>query len=141
MLTIEEVNALLEEAFYTEMVILEETIGGPYRNTMSRSVKVYQKHKTMQEYGAFACGSNRYRDGWETIRKKNLGCVCILDEPNHMILIVASGIMRSNPAVVEVVFSEHQTEITAWAKEGLIKQHTARKAIQAVCSALEEGET
>ena len=137
MLTIEEVNALLEEAFYTEMRILEDTIGGPYKNTASRSVKSYRRCKTTQEQGVFPCDGNLYRDGWETMRTKNLVCVCILDEPDHMILVVASGIGRMNPAVVELFFSEHRTEIAAWAKEGLIKQHAARKAIAALCSALE----
>ena len=136
MLSIEEVNALLEEAFYTEMRILEDAVGGPYKNSASWSVKSYRRCKTTQEHGVFPCGGNLYQDGWETMRTKDLICMCILDEPDHMILVMASGVMRMNPAVVELFFSEHQTEITAWAKEGLIKQHAARKAVAALCSAL-----
>ena len=141
MLTIEAVNTILEEAFYAEMSYLENSVGGPYRNTMNRSMKTYRKCKTTQEHGVFTCDSNRYQDGWETVRTKNLVCACVLDEPNHMILIVGSGMMSTNPAVVELVFSEHQIEVTAWAKEGLIKQHTARKAVSAVCSTLELAES
>jgi len=53
---------------------------------------------------------------------------------NHISVIVGSGILNLNPTVVSIGITpagENETciSIHAWAKEGLIKQHSAEKAV------------
>ena len=131
-----DVIELLDEAFYTEMRILEDTIGGPYRNTAKGSLKVYQRSKLTEKCTSINC-DNPDLIRWDHLQTKNLSMACVLDEPGHAILIIGSGIARTNPAVVELTAQNGQIEILAWAKEGLIKQRTAEKAVNAVRSVLE----
>lgn len=56
--------------------------------------------------------------------------------------VIGSGFMRLNPAVVEIDVkptgsAASQVSVRASAKEGLIKQHTAEKAVRRVVEALE----
>lgn len=56
--------------------------------------------------------------------------------------VIGSGFMRLNPAVVEIDVKPtgsggSQVSVRAWAKEGLIKQHSAEKAVRRVVGALE----
>lgn len=131
-----DVIELLDEAFYTEMRILEDTIGGPYRNTARASLKVYQRSKLTEKCTSIICDDPDLIR-WDHLQTKNLSLACVLDEPGHEILLVGSGIARTNPAVVELTAQNGQVEIRAWAKEGLIKQRTAEKAVNAVRSVLE----
>jgi hypothetical protein len=45
--------------------------------------------------------------------------------------LAGSGFKSMNPALLEVTFTESSLTVTAWAKEGLIPQRTAQKAIDA----------
>ena len=72
---------------------------------------------------------------WEKLR--GLCTECVLKERDHMVLLVGSGFQNRNPAAVELCFREDALEISAWAKEGLINQRTAEKAVKACLSALE----
>lgn len=67
------------------------------------------------------------------------------DSPPYPLLkaVVGSGFLNMNPAVVYVEILDGnstscEVTVTAAAKEGLIKQHTAAKAVQRVVSALRE---
>lgn len=130
-----DVIELLDEAFYTEIKILEDAVGGPYRNTAKASLKVYQRSKLTEKCTSITCDDPDLIR-WDHLQTKNLGLACVLDEPGHVILIIGSGTARMNPAVVELTARSGQIEVRAWAKEGLIKQRTAEKAINAVRSAL-----
>ena len=134
MLSREEAKQLLEMAFDAQMRILEETVGGPYRHTRKSSVKSYQRNKLTEKFVRVQTGEDLYPTAWE--RMQSLRAACILDENDHLILAVGSGIGGMNPAVVELCFHNDRLEIGAWAKEGFIKQHTAEKAIDACLSAL-----
>ena len=55
------------------------------------------------------------------------------DEDNTITVIVYAGIDDMNPAVIVAKINEdNSAELAAYAKEGLIKQHTAEDALQKV---------
>ena len=51
-------------------------------------------------------------------------------------MMVGSGFGDRNPTVLEVVIVGADVTVTAWAKEGLIPQKSARKAVNAALKAL-----
>lgn len=134
MLSREEAKQLLEMAFDAQMRILKEKVGGPYRNSRKGAVKSFQRSKLTEKFTCVQTEENLYPTAWE--RMQLLRAACILDEEDHLVLAVGSGIAGMNPAVVELCFHTDRLEIGAWAKEGLIKLHTVEKAINACLSAL-----
>ena len=54
----------------------------------------------------------------------------------YLLVMTGSGIKNQNPTVVELVFQGETLQLTAWAKEGLIPQKSASKAIQDCLDAL-----
>lgn len=134
MLSQEEAKQLLEMAFDAQMRILEETVGGPYRNTRKGAVKSYQRSKLTEKFVRVQTEENLYPTAWEHMQ--SVRAACILDEKDHLILAVGSGIGGTNPAVVELCFHNDGLEVGAWAKESFIKLHAAEKAIDACLSAL-----
>ena len=68
------------------------------------------------------------------IRRKNFsGLKNTLKEIDFktLLLLTGSGFRGNNPTVVELQFTAERMVLTAWAKEGLIPQRSARRAIQA----------
>ncbi|MDD3347464.1 hypothetical protein [Oscillibacter sp.] len=57
--------------------------------------------------------------------------VLLLEEPAPACIrvVMGSGAANLNPAVMEIVMTDGMCCVTAWAKEGLIHQKTAEKAI------------
>ncbi|MBR1739762.1 MAG: hypothetical protein IJ737_05655 [Ruminococcus sp.] len=53
-------------------------------------------------------------------------------EPDHMVGVVKAGAMNMNPAVIIAAADGGDICFAAYAKEGLIKQHTSEKAIKRV---------
>ena len=51
-------------------------------------------------------------------------------------MIVGSGLGGNNPTVLEIVIHGTDVTATAWAKEGLIPQNSAKKAVNAAWKAL-----
>ena len=129
-----EVERLLKEAFSAELGILGDTFP-IYRSGQKGAVKRYDKTKMISERSFAKTDENLYPTAWKLLASQ-ICCASVLEEENHLIITVASGAMQMNPAVVELLFSGAGVEITAWAKEGLIKQHTAQKAIQTCRKAL-----
>jgi len=135
MLDFNDVTELLNEAFYTEMRILEETVGGPYRNSAKISLWSYKKYKVTEQHTSIAC-NDLGLIRWDHLQTKSLAAACVLDEPGHTVLVMGSGIAKTNPAVVELTAQNGEIEIRAWAREGLIKQRAAEKAVNAIRSVL-----
>ena len=57
-------------------------------------------------------------------------------ERNTVEGIIYAGTANMNPAIVVIIISGKTVTISAFAKEGLINQHTAKKAIDRFTSAL-----
>lgn len=128
-----EAKQLLEEAFEAEMLLLEENFA-VYRGSVGRSLKSYSKSKLTSLSRSVKTDGNLYSAAWE--KMQSVVGICVLNEENSMVWVFGSGWMKMNPAIVELHFRDTQMEITAWAKEGILKQRTAEKAIQMCLTAL-----
>lgn len=73
------------------------------------------------------------------LRDSLIGLGTILDEDfdvNSYVLTVPSGIANKNSAIVAIQHENNQLLILSYAKEGLISQHTASKALGKVLQRL-----
>lgn len=73
-----------------------------------------------------------YRDAWQNAKDALLKCGKLLEEDDFAGVLagtVRAGIRDMNPAVVVIDVEQENLKISAYAKEGLISQHTAEKAI------------
>ena len=135
MLQKEEVEKLLAEAYSAEMFLLGE-MSYLYRGKLTHKLvmRSYMKNKTEKLCVNVEAQENLYPSAWEKMQE--VAAAQVYNEENYMICIVGSGVWNMNPALVELHFHDTHMEITAWAKEGIIKQHTAEKAIQICLTAL-----
>jgi len=61
----------------------------------------------------------------------------LLEETEQRLLVMTgSGMKHMNPTVVELMLTDGTLQITAWAKEGMIPQRSAEKAVQDCLKAL-----
>lgn len=70
-----------------------------------------------------------------------IGIGTILDEDfelNTYILSVGAGVANRNSAVVATQLSDNKLYFLGYAKEGLINQHTAKKAIDRIIKVVEK---
>lgn len=130
-----EAKQLLEEAFNLEFEIVGDMMGGVHRGMNKPAMRTYKRLKIWKQSVCLETKENLYAFAWEKLQE--LVAVEVQNEENYIICIVGSGGWNMNPAVVELCFCDTHVEITAWAKEGIIKQRTAEKAIQMCLSALE----
>ena len=66
---------------------------------------------------------------------------CILDkddEKQECVAVVNSGILNMNIAFVVLKSEYDKTYVAAFAKEGIINQHTAQKAVDSIFSAISD---
>ena len=135
MLKQDEAEQLLTEAFSAEMLILGD-MSYLYRGKLTHklSVRSYARSKTENVCASIETNKNIYPIALEKLT--HVSGVCVQDEKDHLTLLVGSGVWKMNPAVVELQFHDTHVEIAAWAKEGIIKQRTAEKAIQICLTAL-----
>jgi len=59
----------------------------------------------------------------------------VKEDESKVVAIVCAGAGNLNPAIVVAVGDEDMMHLAAYAKEGLIKQHTSEKAIQRILEA------
>lgn len=123
----ERINGLLLDGF--EQVAIDK----------SKSSKwVYKKLKTFQAHGE-AIMPKPYSFAEVIDILSGLGTFAEVDyERSYLALLTTSGFMNMNPAVVELSVSGGAVYADAHAKEGLIKQGTADKAIEKVFNALSQ---
>ncbi len=73
------------------------------------------------------------------LRDSLLGLGRILEEDFEnkiYVTSIAAGVADRNAAVVAVRLSGDSLDLAGYAREGLIKQHTAEKAIEKICTAI-----
>lgn len=58
------------------------------------------------------------------------------DEEGFYLITVGSGFLNMNPAIVIVKLTDKKIKIVGYAKEGLIKQNTAKKAVDRIAKLL-----
>ncbi len=80
--------------------------------------------------------SSPYRTIWQSA----IGCGEILldsEETGSLDVLIKSGFANMNPAILIVRIAGKNASINAYAKEGLIKQNTAQKAINRLINGLD----
>lgn len=58
--------------------------------------------------------------------------LCKDEDDGKIIAIVRAGVANMNPAIVVAMADGGNVHLSAYAKEGLIKQHTAEKAVKRI---------
>ena len=58
------------------------------------------------------------------------------DDDGYYLITFGSGFLNMNPAVIIVKLSDKKIKIVGYAKEGLINQHTAKKAVDRIAKLL-----
>ena len=102
---------------------------------MAQGRKKYAQLRLQREEQEVACGENLYGRARSALQEK---ASLLEEEPEtRLLLLTGSGFRGNNPTVVELQFTAERMVLTAWAKEGLIPQRSARRAIQAIRAALE----
>lgn len=130
-----EAKQWLEEAYDLEFKIVGDMMSGVHRGMNKPAMLTYKRLKVFKSSACVETQENLYTFALE--KTKEVVGAQVHTEENYILLVVGSGVWSMNPAVVELLFCDTQVEIIAWAKEGLIKQHTAEKAIQTCLTALE----
>ena len=70
----------------------------------------------------------------------NIGTILEEDKDNNIyVAVIESGVMNANPCIVVTQLFENKAVMFGFAREGLIKQQTARKAINKLKKELEKG--
>ena len=79
-------------------------------------------------------------NAFETVRDAidRYGSVLSSGEESMICGVILSGAASMNPCYIIVKLNGNRAEIKAYAKEGLIKQHTAEKAIKVLKEALSD---
>ena len=126
---------MIQEARAREL--LEEKANEVYAGEMGRRVREsYAKLKIRTAGGSAAVKAGAY----EHAREYWLGRGELLEaKPEQYLLVMTgSGIKNQNPTVVELTFQSGMLQVTAWAKEGLIPQKSAAKAVADCLEALQQ---
>lgn len=98
--------------------------------------KLLSKVKTQCSYETIDCKGLRFKQ----LRDKLLLIGTILEEDeqnNTYVAVVNAGIKNGNPCIMVTNLAADQVAIYAFAREGLIKQQTAKKAIEILKKKLE----
>jgi len=85
---------------------------------------------------------NTEKTTFTNVRDRLIGLGKILEENfdnTYYVINVPAGVANKNAAVILVKWSEKSISLYGYAKEGLINQHTADKAIEKVIKRLETG--
>lgn len=112
-----EAKALLEQAF--------EVLFPGFLMSLSR--KQYAKLRIEREQ-CTVCDTCGYDEA--LLMLSGSGTVITKVPDQRIVLFIESGAAQRNPAVAELEFFDHSITITTWAKEGLIDQKTAQRALQ-----------
>lgn len=82
----------------------------------------------------------RGENAFETVQNALSKCGNVLGSGGESMVcgVILSGAASMNPCYIIIRLNGNRAEIRAYAKEGLIKQHTAEKAVKALKEALSD---
>ena len=119
-----EAKKLLEQAF-------EEAVKDP------RMESVRQKYARLKVHHASRRVDTAGNQYYAARQKLEDRCVMLTEEQERrLVIMTASGFGQRNLTVVELEFAQNAVTVSAWAKEGLISQRSAPKAISATLKLL-----
>ena len=108
---------------------LNYSVGYRHGTVHGSVAKVVKKLKTEMKYDTFHVGTISY--GMLRDALLRIGEIIQDHEDKYEIIArVGAGFANMNPAVMVIAIQGEYLSVAAYAKEGLIKQHTAEKAIQ-----------
>lgn len=129
-----QVRRLLDEAYGAELALLAQEFPIYGGSTQKTARKVYGRSKLTAESACVRTDVNLRPAAWGRMSREP--CALVEEGENRLVLLLGIGAAKANPAVVELCFGDDQVRISAWAKEGVISQHTAAKAVRACEAAL-----
>ena len=129
-MTKQEANQMLEDTF-------EKAFDKAYEENPEGAAKVIKNYKKLKvtEYREYGKTAGNLR----AVAMERLHALpVVMAEQNGEVItmMVGSGFGDRNPTVLEVVIRGGDVTVSAWAKEGLIPQNSARKAVNAALKAL-----
>ena len=125
-MTKQEANQMLEEAFAKAFEENPEAAAKVIANYNKLKITEYQE-----------CGKTTGNLRAVAMERLHALPVMMAEQKGEVItMMVGSGFGDRNPTVLEVVIVGADVTVTAWAKEGLIPQKSARKAVNAALKAL-----
>ena len=116
-------------------VVLEDWFGNLYPGDMGKGArKTYAKLKLRTEQRNMPTAGNYYKRARMVLKDK--GNILEAEQDSRLLLAMGSGRNNGNPTLVEIHFEDHQLQISAWAKEGLIPQKSGSLAISRCLEAM-----
>ena len=125
-MTKQEANQMLEEAFAKAFEENPEAAAKVIANYNKLKITEYQE-----------CGKTT--GNLRAVAMERLHALPVMSAEQNgevITMMVGSGFGDRNPTVLEVVIRGGDVAVSAWAKEGLIPQKSARKAVNAALKAL-----
>jgi len=103
--------------------------------TLTKKAAMKLKSESIEDQ--ITIGDEAFRHGVDILGKCG-NLLCTDEEEKTAAAVVMAGAAGMNPAMVVVKAEENTLFIKATAKEGLIKQHTAEKAVKKLKDAFDE---
>ena len=117
--------------------MLEETFAKAFEENPEGAAKIINNYNKLKisEYQEFGKTSGNLRA--VAMERLHALPVMMAEQNGEVItMMVGSGFGDRNPTVLEVVIQGGDVAVSAWAKEGLIPQNSAKKAVNAALKAL-----
>ena len=117
--------------------MLEEAFAKPFEETPEAAAQIINNYNKLKvsEYQEFGKTTGNLRA--VAMERLHALPVMMAEQKGEVItMMVGSGFGDRNPTVLEVVISGGDVSVSAWAKEGIIPQHSAKKAVNAALKAL-----
>ena len=117
--------------------MLEETFAKAFEENPEGAAKIINNYNKLKisEYQEFGKTSGNLRA--VAMERLHALPVMMAEQNGEVItMMVGSGFGDRNPTVLEVVIHGSDVSVSAWAKEGMIPQKSAKKAVNAALKAL-----
>ena len=118
---------MIQEAQAKEL--LEAKANEVYAGEMGKKARESYARLKVRSYAKSAAAK---AEQFEAARAYLLGRGDLLESGvgTYLLAMTGSGVKNMNPTVVELAFGGGTLQVTAWAKEGLIPQKSAEKAVK-----------
>ena len=117
--------------------MLEEAFAKPFEETPEAAAKIINNYNKLKVTEYQECGKTTGNLRAVAMERLHELPVMMAEQKGEVItMMVGSGFGDRNPTVLEVVIQGSDVCVTAWAKEGIIPQKSARKAVNAALKAL-----
>ena len=118
-------------------LMLEESFAKAFEEAPESTAKIINNYNKLKvtEYQEFGKTTGNLR----AVAMERLHALPVMSAEQNgevITMMVGSGFGDRNPTVLEVVIRGADVAVSAWAKEGIIPQNSAKKAVNAALKAL-----